>query len=83
MPPDAIFELKIHHVMPFPQNPTPALGPAGLEFSALGLKAVVHPCTRYDTDTSFGDESFSQSLTTKQQPNNTQNDKQTDPSLVK
>ena len=25
------------------QNPTPALGPAGLEFSALGLKEVVHP----------------------------------------
>jgi len=26
------------------QKPTTALGPVGLEFSALGLKEVVHPC---------------------------------------
>jgi len=28
-----------------PKTPPPALGPAGLEFSALGLKEVVHPCS--------------------------------------
>jgi len=27
-----------------PQNATSALGPEGLEFSALGLKKVVHTC---------------------------------------
>jgi len=30
--------------LPLPKTPPhPALGPAGLEFSALGLKEVVHP----------------------------------------
>jgi len=73
LPPDAIFELKIHQnvfvaedlprtplreltalprppsswrergSLPPPQNPTPALGHAGLKFLALGLKQVVHP----------------------------------------
>jgi len=29
--------------LPPPQNPTPALGAAGLKFSSLGLKEVVNP----------------------------------------
>ena len=45
-PPDTLAAGERGLTASLPKTPPHALGPVGLEFSALGLKEVVHPCAR-------------------------------------